>query len=480
MTDTNNIKSQAKKAVIWSFISNIANHSIQFVIGIVLARLLSPSDYGITALPAIFLAVAQCFIDSGFSSALVRKPDLTDNDLSTAFYFNIGVGIFFYTILFFASPLIAEFYNVPILADILKFTALSTLFGPLTAVHHVIFSRNLDFKTTAKISLTSKITTGCVGIILAYLGYGVWALVFQGVASHLVNVILVWKYSKWRPHSKWSNESFKYLFGFGSKLLASSILDTLYRNINPIIIGKFYSPADLGIYNRGRTYAVLPHDQINGMILHVSFPLLSKLQEDEKKLNDYFRKMIRIIIFVLSPAELLLAALARPLVLILITDRWESCILLLQLMCFAVMLWPIQSLNMALFQVRNRTDLALKANVVVKILGLAIKAISLPLGLVAICIGNIVHAIVAISWMAYYAGKFSEFSIFKQFKEMSRPLALSVSMFLLVISINHFIESLILQVVIGGTIGLGYYICMAIFFKMSEWEEFKYMIHLKK
>lgn len=480
MSENQDIKSQAKKAVIWSFISNIANHAVQFIIGIVLARLLSPSDYGITALPAVFLALAQCFIDSGFSSALIRKPDLTEEDLSTAFYFNIVVGVFFYTVFFFASPLIADFYNVPILSTILKVTALSTLFGPLTSVHYVMFSRNLDFKTTAKISLTCKITTGIVGIALAFMGFGVWALVFQGVASHIVTLTMVWSYSSWRPRARWSKDSFNYLFGFGSKLLASEIIDTLYRNINPLIIGKFYSTADLGVYNRGRAYAVLPHDQINGVLSRASFPILSKLQGDDQKLNDYYRKMIRLVIFVLSPAELLLAALARPLVLIMITDRWESCIILLQLMCFAVMLWPIQSLNMALFKVRNRADLALKANVVVKILGLLVKVISLPLGLVAICIGNIVHAILAISWMAYYAGKFSEFTAKRQFQEMLRPLALSISMFVLVMGVNHFIDSLYLQILVGGVVGVAYYLGIATLFHMSELQEVKYMLGLKK
>lgn len=480
MEEQTDIKHQAKKAVLWSFVSNIANHSVQFIIGIVLARLLSPSDYGITALPAIFFAIAQAFIDSGFGSALIRKPDLTDEDLSTAFYFNIIVGVFFYTVFFLTSPLIADFYGVPILEDILKVTALSTLFGPLTAVHNVLFSRNLDFKTKAKISFVSKITTGIVGIVLAYLGFGVWALVFQGVASHLVSVTMVWSYSPWRPKSKWSNESFKYLFGFGSKLLASTIIDRLYKNLNTLIIGKFYGTAELGSFNRGYAYSLLPHDQINGIVTHVTFPILSKLQGQDQKLNEYYRKMIRLVIFVLSPAELMMAALARPLILVLITDKWESCIIVTQLMCFAVMIWPIQSLNMSLFKVRNRTDLALKANIVVKIMGVIIKVITLPLGIVAICIGSMTHAVVAISWMAYYAGKFSEFSALKQFKEMSRPLLLSFSMFCLIVFVNSFITNLYLQIVVGGIVGAVFYIGVAYLLKMSELQEVIFMLRFKK
>ena len=413
-----NIRYQAKRAVFWSTFRSISNQVMQFAIGIVLARILSPSDYGIIALPTIFLAIAQCFIDSGFSSALIRKPEVSEEDLSTAFYFNICVGIFFYVVLFICSPLIADFYNVPLLKDILRVTALSTLFGPLQSVHFAQFSRKMDFKTPAKISLSCKFTTGIVGIFLAFKGFGVWALVFQGVAGSLLSLVMVWTLSSWRPRARWSNESFRYLFGFGSKLLTSSILDILYNNIIPVFLGKFNSTKDLGIYNRGFGYASLPQNQLMGMLGPIFFPMFSKLQNNEKELDAYFRKVLRLLIFILAPCELLLAALARPIIIVMITEKWEDCIIVMQLLCIAVVLWPIQSLNMALFSAKGRSDLVLKANIGVKVLGVITVLGSLPFGLVALCATSIFRSVTNIAWVAYYAGKFTNFGVLRQFKEI--------------------------------------------------------------
>lgn len=260
------LKQQTKRGLYWNLLSQIGNYGIQFVIGIILARILTPSDYGTTAMPMIFLAVAQCFIDSGFTGALIRKPELSEKDLSTAFYFSVGVGLFFYMTLFLSSSMIADFYNTPILEDLLKFSALGTLFSPMASVQYLKMKRNLDFKTMTKISLTCKVATGMVGIIMAINGCGVWSLVIPGVVSGLLNVILAFYVSRWIPKTGWSKESFSYLWNFGSKMLASSLLDITYNNIYPIVIGKFYSAADLGIYTRAQGYAQIPSQNITGSI----------------------------------------------------------------------------------------------------------------------------------------------------------------------------------------------------------------------
>lgn len=475
-----NLKTQAKKAVYWSTFANVSNQCMAFAIGIILARLLSPEDFGVIALPTIFLAVAQCFIDSGFGSALVRKPELKEEDLSTAFYFNVIVGVFFYTLLFFCSPLIAVFYDTPILTDVLRVTALSTLFGPLQAVHFALLSRNMDFKTQAKISVSCQITTGIVGVALAYLGWGIWALVFQGVASQLMRLAMVWIMSPWRPKTGWSNESFSYLFGFGSKLLCTSITDIIYNNINAIVIGKFYTKADLGVYNRGYGYAQLPYNQINGIITGVSFPLLSKLQNDSEKLNDYLKKMMGIVMYTLTPILLLLAALARPLILFMLTDKWESCIIILQIMCFAIFLWPIQSLNFTLFTVKGQTDTLFKTNIVLKVIGLIIKAITLPLGIIAICFGNLVHAIIATSYTAFFAGRYTDLGIKKQYKLLTPIFLLSLTMFFVVLFVNTLITSYILQIIIGGTVGISVYLLGSLLFRMQELQDLISFIKSKK
>lgn len=207
-----NLKQKTQKGLLWSFVERFATQGVQFLFGIILARLLSPEDYGIIAMPLVFLAIAQCFIDSGFSGALIRKPDLTEDDLSTAFYFNIGVGVVCYVLLFLTSPLIADFYHTPILANLLKVTALATLFNPLCAVQQAILTRKIDFRTQAIVSLTGAIISGFIGLGMAFNGFGVWSLVCQQVGGYVIRTILLWIMVKWKPKKIWSKESLN-IFG---------------------------------------------------------------------------------------------------------------------------------------------------------------------------------------------------------------------------------------------------------------------------
>lgn len=316
-----NLKHKTKVGLYWSFFNQFANNGLQFVVGIVMARLLSPEDYGITALPAVFMAVAGTLIDAGFSSALVRKPELTEKDLSTSFYYSILVGITCYLTIFIAAPWIAEFYNIPVLEPLIRVTALTFLWGPLSTPQSVILQRRLDFKTPARISVITKIVGSIVGITFAYLGYGLWALVVMGVVSSLLGLIQTWLAVRWLPKEGWSKDSFKYLWNFGNKIIGTYILDQVYENITPIVIGKYYSPAQLGQYNRAQGYADLPSKQVTGMIQGVTFPVLSKLQGDKEKLAEKYRTMIKTLSFVVMPIMLGLSALAYPVVVVLVGEN---------------------------------------------------------------------------------------------------------------------------------------------------------------
>ena len=326
-----NLKQKTKKGLYWKMFDQGATQVMQFVVGIVMARLLSPEDYGITALPAVFMAVAGIFIDGSFSAALVRKPEVTEKDLSTAFYYSLGVGIFMYLCLFIAAPWIAVFYNTPVLTPLIRITALGFLWGPLGTPQGVILNRRLDFKTPARISVINKIVSAIIGISAAYAGYGLWALVISGLSSSLLGLIQTWWVVKWIPKEKFSKESFRYLWNYGNKMIGASLIDTLYNNVAPIIVGKFYSPKDLGLYNRANGYAVLPNNQLTGVLLSVTFPVLSKMQNDVELLRQNVRRMIRVSAFISFPIYVILCALAKPLVIILISDRWEPCIKLLQI-----------------------------------------------------------------------------------------------------------------------------------------------------
>ncbi|MBQ6204739.1 MAG: lipopolysaccharide biosynthesis protein [Prevotella sp.] len=473
------LKNKTKRGLFWSFLNQFANEGIQFVIGIFMARLLSPSDYGITALPAVFMAVAGVFVGGGFSDALVRKTEIKEEDLSTAFYYSIGVGIVCYTILFLASPLIAEFYNTPVLENLMKVTALSFLYGPLNTPQNVILKRRLDFKTPAKVSVVCRIFAGVIGISLAFCGYGVWALVLSSLFSGILGLLINWYIVRWFPKTGWSKESFRYLWGYGNKMMASSLLDTLYMNITPVFIGKYYSTGDLGVYNKARNYAKLPSVHITQTIQSVSFPVISKIKDDNEKLEVIYRRMIRLSGFVIFPLMMMLAALARPLIIVMITEKWASSIYLLQIICFARMWYPIHALNLSLLRAKGRSDLFFKLEIYKKAMGLTILSITLPLGLVIFCYGEIISSLLGLFINTYYTGKLINCGYIKQMKDLLPTLIISFMMFLIVYGLTLVIPNLFLQIIIGGITGSVFYLICAKLFRSSELKDLLYILNRK-
>lgn len=477
MADT--LKQQTKKGLYWSFFNQFSNYGMQFCIGIVMARLLSPSDYGITALPGVFMAIAGIFQDSGMTGALIRKEKIEEKDYSTLFIYSIAMGIFMYAVLFIASPWIADFFHTPILIPLIRVTALTFLWGPVSTVQYVILKRKLDFKTPTKISIATKIFSGVIGITLAYMGYGLWALVISGVLSSFLGLVIVAYVVKWYPKTGWSKDSFKYLWDYGNKMLASALLDTAYNNITPVFVGKYYSPADLGVYNRARNYAQMPSQNVTGVIQNVTFPVLSKMLNDDEGLARNYRRMIRTTAFIVFPMMFMLSALARPLILTMITAKWESCIILLQLMCFSLMWYPIHAMNLNLLQVKGRTDLFLRLEIIKKIIGLSILVITLPQGLVIFCIGSIISSILCLVINTYYTGKLIDVGFLTQMKDLTPILLLSAVMYLAIYCTNSFIENMVLQIIIGGIVGAFIYLGGAFLFRFEELNDVKYMLKRK-
>lgn len=350
------LKEKTVKGVIWSSIDRFSSQGIQFVFSILIARLLLPSDYGAVAMLNIFLAISQTFIDSGFSTALIRKLNRTETDFSTVFYFNIIVGFFFYVILWIASPYIAKFYELPLLEDITKVVALRFVFYSFSAIHSTKLSIAIDFRTRAKISVSVTLFTGIIGLWMAYMGYGVWALVIQSVFSSLLYTILLWIFVRWIPQLIFSWKSFKEMFSFGSKLLASALLDTVYGNVYTLVIGKFFSPTTLGLYARAGSFTQFPSSNLTGILQGVTFPVLSSIQNETERLANVYKRFLRMSAFIIFPLMIGLAAVANPLVRILLTDKWDGVIYLLQILCFSMMWYPIHAINLNLLQVKGRSD----------------------------------------------------------------------------------------------------------------------------
>ncbi len=455
---TESLKQKTTKGLLWSSVERFSNQGVQFVFSIILARLLSPSDFGIIAMITIFFAIAQSFVDSGFSNALVRKTDRREEDLSTCFYFNIGVGIIAYIVLFLIAPLVANFYNQPILSPIIRITGLGVILNSLCVVQQALFTIKIDFKSQAKITLSATVISGIVGIILAYQGYGIWALVWQGVASSIVRMGLLWFMSKWRPTTGFSKSSFNYLFGYGSKLLASGLLDTIYNNIYPIVIGKFYTPAQLGNYSRALSFAQLPSSNITSILQRVTFPVLSTIQDDIPRLQANYRRLLKLSAFIVFPLMTGLAAVAFPMIRIILTPKWEGCSLYLQIICFALMWYPIHAINLNLLQVKGRSDLFLRLEIIKKIVGVCIMCITIPLGITAMCVGMVASSLISLFINTYYTGKLINIGYLKQMKDVFPILIVSLIMGIVVYVTILFFTSDFTKLIIGIPLGMFIYI----------------------
>ena len=475
------LRYKTKKGLYWKFFDMFANYGMQFIVGIFMARMLSPEDYGITALPAVFFAIAGIFIGGGFGSALIRKPEVTEKDLSTAFYYSIAVGVFCYIVLFISSPYIAKFYDAPVLESLIRITALSFLWGPLITPQSVILNRRMDFKNPARISIINKIVGSIVGITMAYTGYGVWALVGSGLVSSLMGLIQTWWVVKWLPKAPFSKESFHYLWNYGNKMMGISLINTLYANIVTVLVGKFGGARDLGNYNRAKSYAAMPSSHVTGVLTSVSFPALSKMQDDDERLAYNYRKMIRVSAFLVFPVMLMLSALAHPIVITMVTAKWEACVILLQIMCFTFMFQPTQILNVNLLQVKGRPDLALRIEIIKKVIGAVVFIYAaIKFTLVELCITDFCFTMFALVVNTYYTGKLINVGYFRQMKDLMPSLILSLVMFGVILFTNTLTDNMIAQILIGGTVGAIIYLGGSYLMKFPELEDVKYLLSKKR
>lgn len=467
------LKKQTFNGVIWRILETGGTQAIQLVISIVLARLIAPDQFAAIAMLSIFLAVAGVFINSGFSTALMRKNDRTQVDCCTVFYFNIVISVVSYIILFIAAPWVADFYNLPELKPVLRVTALTLIITSFAGVHRTLFSARMDFKSLAKYNIAALIISGCVGMFMAYRGFQVWALVAQSIVSSIINTMFVWFASPWRPSWLFSWVSLKEFFGFGSKLLASGLLDTVYTNMYSVVIGKVFPHSDLAFYNRAQSLRSLATSTPTSVLQSVTFPALCKLQDSDETLRSGYRRMLRISAFVIFPLSLGLGGVSYPLINVLYTDVWIYAAALLQIIVFAGMWYPVHAINLNLLQVKGRSDLFFRLEVIKKILGVAMLCITVPLGLEAMCYGNIVNSIIALIINTHYTGKLLNLGFITQMKDLSPSLLLSVVMFvackLISTSMGNGFFSLLVSVIAGLII----YVGGAHLFHFPEFKELK-------
>ena len=456
------LKQKTVSGLFWSFIDDFAKLGITFVSGIILARLLTPREYGLIGMTTIFIAISQSFIDSGFRQALIRKGDCTQADYSTVFYFNLFVSFIFYLLLFVFAGTIGQFFKEPKLPAIIRVLGIGLIINALTLVQQTQLIKDINFRLQTRISVISAIISGIIGITMAYTGYGVWSLVATTLSGSFVTMLLLWLWRKWRPSLLFSWASFKEMFAFGSRLLISGLIDTVYRNIYNLIIGKYFSAADLGYYTRAVTFTNLPSQNLTGVVQRVSYPVLTTMQDDPQRLRAAYRKLIQNTMLISFVLMLGMAAVAEPMVITLVGEQWRPSIDYLQLLCFVGMFYPLHAINLNMLKVKGRSDLFLRLEIIKKILAVPTIVLGVVFGIKVMILGMLVNSLISYYFNAYWSGKFIGYSMAQQIKDILPSFALAALVSLIVYAVGQVLDlsnffKLVLQVGLGAalTVGIG-------------------------
>ena len=471
------LKQKTFSGLVWNFLETFVLQAFGFVQGVILARLLMPSDYGLIAMTGIFFAVSYTLMDSGFTTALIRKKERTDVDYSTVFVTNLVISLVLCVILCLCATWIADFYHEPLLQKIVYVNAVLLFLWSFVSVQTARLSIYLNFKAKSIINVIATVITGLVSIVLAYMGWGVWSLILPNFVSIAIRFILYWRYQHWLPKIGFSWETYKEYFAFGSKLMLTNLLNTIYSNVYPLIIGKYYSSSKLGYYTKGQNYASLSSAVLGGVIYRVTFPVLSKIQDNDDKLRDIYRRMIRVTAYVVFPLAALLFVLARPFVIALITEKWAPCIPYLQVLCFASMWNPIHSLNLNLLLIKGHSNLYLRLEVIKKIIGVFVLFITIPMGLLVMCYGQLLAAILFLIINTYYTGKFIKVGFFQQMKDLTPTILYAAVMGMVVWGVTRYLPEGILQLLLGLFVGFLSYFLIS---KISKSMELFYLIDIVK
>ena len=413
------LKNKTVNGLKWSALERILSQGIQLILMLILARLLGPKAFGLIGMLAMFIAIGQVFIDSGFSSALIRKTDRTNTDYSTAFYFNIIVAICCYLLLYFSAGYIANFYQQPELVLLAKVIGLSLIANSFSVVPRTILTVSMNFKAQAKASICSVILGGIVALIFAWKGYGVWALVAQTLSVSVLSALFLNIITRWVPALSFSKKSFNYLFGFGGKLLVSGLLDTTYNNVYQLIIGKKFSAENVGQFTQANQISSIPAMTMTNIIQRVTYPMFSHIQEDSHKMDEYYLLTMKVAALFIFPLMAGVAILAQPLLQLVLGSQWHEAAGLVTILALAYMLYPIHAINLNVLQVKGRSDLFLKLEIIKKIIGISIVTVTMNYSIYIMCFGLLIHSYFALVLNTYYTGKLTGLTVWRQFKEVS-------------------------------------------------------------
>ena len=413
------LKDKTVKGVGWSAADAFLAQGVSFLVGLVLARILSPDESGLIGIVTIFTAIMTGIIDSGFSNAIIRKTKVNDEDYSTLFIFNLVVSGLLYFLLFFSAPWIASFFARPQLIPLVRVMGLLLIFQALSIVQYTILSRRIDFKTKTKASVTSAVISGIIGIVMAFAGFGVWSLVGQQLSRQLFYSLCLWALNRWWPKLKISMDSLRYMWGFGWKLLVSSLLNNIWNNLYQVVVGKYYSPATLGQYSRSKEYASIFSSTLTNIVQRVSFPVLAKVQDDKDRMINGYRRIIKTTMFITAVVLISMGAIAEPLLFCLIGPQWHQASTFLPFICISMSLYPLHAINLNMLQVQGRTDIFLYLEIIKKILAIAPICLGIFVNIYWMLIGSIVVGVFSFFLNSYYTGKRLGYSSWMQIKDVA-------------------------------------------------------------
>lgn len=473
----NNIKSKVLSGLIWKFAERISAQLVTFIVSIVLARLLSPSHYGAIAIVNIFIAIANVFVVSGFGNSLVQKKDADDIDFSSVFYFNLLLSLGLYIIVFFSAPFIAEFYKMPILSPVLRVMGLRLIVAGINSVQHAYVSRHMLFRRFFWSTLGGTVASGIVGIIMAYQGYGIWALAAQYMTNTTVDTIVLWFTVKWRPKLLFSLKRLGSMFSYGWKLLVSALLDTGYNELRSLVIGKMYTSSDLAYYNKGASFPNLVVTNVNSSIQSVLFPAMANEQDKRGAVKAMCRRSIRVSSYIMLPMMAGLALVAEPLVVLLLTEKWISCVPFLQLACLVCATMPIHTANLQAIKAMGRSDVFLKLELIKKVIGISSLILVVRYGVLAIAITNVITTAMVTFINALPNRKLIGYRYSEQIKDLLNGLVPLLGMVILVSIVGCLKVSPFLMLILQIFVGIISYIVLSI---LAKNDSFNYIFSIAK
>jgi teichuronic acid exporter len=470
------LKQKTVNGVIWSSAGGFCQHGIQFIVGIILARILLPEEFGLIGMIIIFIAISSTITESGFIQALIQKKDATQLDYDTIFVFNVIISVILYVLLFLFARFISDFFSEPQLIPLIRVLAVTLIISSLSFVHITKLTKEVNFKKITYSQIIASLFSGFIAIILALKGFGVWSLVLKFVIFCFVQSTLYWYYKRWFPKLQFSWKSFKKLFSFGSKIFVVRLIGIIYKKLYYVVIGRAFSSSDLGFYTRAEQFTTLSSQKITSAIQHVTFAALSSIQEEQQRLKTGFRRTIQLTMFVTFPLLIGLAVVAEPLILILIGEKWEQSIPYLQLLCFVGIFHPLHIINLDMFNVKGRSELSLKIEMFKTITVIPIIVISIGWGIRGLIIGLLIHSMFCYFLCICYSGRIISYSVYEQLRDIYPSFFVAIIM-----GIMTFIFGSLLPDINGLKLVLQIFMSIGIYYFLSKFlnsKIFNYFIEI--